>query len=230
MGNSVGGGSLAVTLCGVRRGNGPYPERLRRFGRDQTSRRNIGRHCAAGNNHDPTDQTCSVDLVLAVEEGRDLLAPTATPRPTTPPQNPELYEVRAISSGSDVAGVVIPPTPRAAWPTSTPTPSPLVSSVPWNRLGRTPHRHRGRRRGHPEPAQRRKRFGAPQHLDRRVLLRPGPARQNAPCPSPSGPRAPPPSACATPAAASSWPPTTWTSTNGRRGSASTWLPCSTATG
>ena len=101
-------------------------------------------------NHEALTQTCTVDLVLAVQEGMDQAAPTATPRPThTPlptdaPRNPEEYQVveRTVET-DDGAGVALAllPTPRASWPTSTPRPtytpyptptkSPLISSVSW---------------------------------------------------------------------------------------------------
>ena len=100
--------------------------------------------------HHDVRQTCSVDLALAVQEGRDQASPTATPRPThtplptDPPRNPEEYAVveRTIDTdnGAGIA-VALLPTPRAGWPASTPrptytpyptaTPSPLVSSVSW---------------------------------------------------------------------------------------------------
>ena len=100
--------------------------------------------------HHDVRQTCSVDLVLAVQQGRDQASPTATPRPThpplptDPPWNPEEYAVveRTIDTdqGAGIA-VALLPTPRAGWPASTPrptytpyptaTPSPLVSSVSW---------------------------------------------------------------------------------------------------
>ena len=100
--------------------------------------------------HHDVRQTCSVDLVLAVQEGRDQASPTATPRPThtplptDPPRNPEEYAVveRTIDTdnGAGIA-VALLPTPRTGWPASTPrptytpyptvTPSPLVSSVSW---------------------------------------------------------------------------------------------------
>ena len=100
--------------------------------------------------HHDVRQTCSVDLALAVQEGRDQASPTATPRPThtplptDPPWNPEEYAVveRTIDTdnGAGIA-VALLPTPRAGWPASTPrptytpypttTPSPLVSSVSW---------------------------------------------------------------------------------------------------
>lgn len=100
--------------------------------------------------HHDVRQTCSLDLVLAVQEGRDQASPTATPRPThtplptDPPWNPEEYAVveRTIDTdqGAGIA-VALLPTPRAGWPASTPrptytpyptaTPSPLVSSVSW---------------------------------------------------------------------------------------------------
>ena len=100
--------------------------------------------------HHDVRQTCSVDLALAVQEGRDQASPTATPQPThtplptDPPRNPEEYAVveRTIDTdnGAGIA-VALLPTPRAGWPASTPrptytpyptaTPSPLVSSVSW---------------------------------------------------------------------------------------------------
>ena len=100
--------------------------------------------------HHDVRQTCSLDLVLAVQEGRDQASPTATPRPThtplptDPPWNPEEYAVveRTIDTdnGAGIA-VALLPTPRTGWPASTPrptytpyptaTPSPLVSSVSW---------------------------------------------------------------------------------------------------
>ena len=100
--------------------------------------------------HDDLRQTCSIDLVLAVQQGMDQPSPTATPMPThTPlptdaPRNPERYEIveRTVETGNG-AGVALAllPTPRAQWPTSTPrptytpyptaTPSPLISSVSW---------------------------------------------------------------------------------------------------
>ncbi len=100
--------------------------------------------------HHDVRQTCSLDLALAVQEGRDQASPTATPRPThtplptDPPRNPEEYAVveRTIDTdqGAGIA-VALLPTPRAGWPASTPrptytpyptaTPSPLVSSVSW---------------------------------------------------------------------------------------------------
>ena len=100
--------------------------------------------------HHDVRQTCSVDLALAVQEGRDQASPTATPRPThtplptDPPRNPEEYAVveRTIDTdqGAGIA-VALLPTPRAGWPASTPRPtytpyptappSPLVSSVSW---------------------------------------------------------------------------------------------------
>ena len=100
--------------------------------------------------HHDVRQTCSLDLVLAVQEGRDQASPTATPQPThtplptDPPWNPEEYAVveRTIDTdnGAGIA-VALLPTPRAGWPASTPrptytpyptaTPSPLVSSVSW---------------------------------------------------------------------------------------------------
>ena len=49
--------------------------------------------------HHDVRQTCSVDLALAVQQGRDQASPTATPRPThtplptDPPRNPEEYAV-----------------------------------------------------------------------------------------------------------------------------------------
>ena len=77
-------------------------------------------------------QTCSLDLVLADQHGRDEIAPTATPRPThtplptDPPWNPEEYEVveRTINAnqGAGIA-VALLPTPRAGWPASTPRPT-----------------------------------------------------------------------------------------------------------
>ena len=100
--------------------------------------------------HHDVRQTCSLDLALAVQEGRDQASPTAIPRPThtplptDPPRNPEEYAVveRTIDTdnGAGIA-VALLPTPRAGWPSSTPrptytpyptaTPSPLVSSVSW---------------------------------------------------------------------------------------------------
>ena len=107
-----------------------------------------GRLLAENWSHDEATQTCSVDLVLAIQRGRDQAPPTATPRPThtplptTPPQNPQEYEVTehtiATDNGAGIAVAVLPVTP---WPTSTArptytpyptaTPSPLVSSVSW---------------------------------------------------------------------------------------------------
>ena len=100
--------------------------------------------------HDDVRHTCSIDLVLAMQEGMDQASPTATPRPThTPlptdaPRNPERYEIVECTVETDNgAGVALAllPTPRAQWPTSTPrptytpwptpTPSPLISSVSW---------------------------------------------------------------------------------------------------
>lgn len=92
--------------------------------------------------HEALTQTCTVDLVLAVQEGFDLASPTATPLPTDAPRNPEEYQVveRTVETdnGAGVALALLP-TPRASWPTSTPRPthtpyptptrSPLVSSV-----------------------------------------------------------------------------------------------------
>ena len=100
--------------------------------------------------HDDVRQTCTIDLVLAVQRGMDQPSPTATPRPThTPlptdaPRNPEEYQVVertiATENGAGIALALLP-TPRAQWPASTPrptytpyptaTPSPLISSASW---------------------------------------------------------------------------------------------------
>ena len=100
--------------------------------------------------HDDVQQSCGIDLVLAMQRGIDQAAPTATakptdtPLPTDAPRNPEEYQVveRTVETdnGAGVALALLP-TPRAGWPTSTPRPtytpyptatrSPLISSVSW---------------------------------------------------------------------------------------------------
>ena len=90
------------------------------------------------------DQTCSVDLVLAVQQGRDQAHPTATPRPTPLPATPgpavvlpAIYDAASPPAAllPDRTVVVLPtPTPDAAPPPTpypTATPSPLISSVSW---------------------------------------------------------------------------------------------------
>ena len=94
--------------------------------------------------HDDVDQTCSVDLVLAVQQGRDQAHPTATPRPTPLPATPgpvvvlpAIYDAASPPAAllPDRTVVVLPtPTPDAAPPPTpypTATPSPLISSVSW---------------------------------------------------------------------------------------------------
>ena len=83
-------------------------------------------------NHDQASRTCTVELVLADQHGRDEIAatatprPTHTPRPTDPPWDPEEYQVveRTVQTdhGAGIALALLP-TPRADWPTSTPRPT-----------------------------------------------------------------------------------------------------------
>ena len=92
--------------------------------------------------HDAARQTCSVDLVLAVQEGRDQVPPTATPRPPDPTGAPgpavvlsAIFNPDPTPSLPDRTIVVMPtPTPNG-WSGPTPyptaTPSPLISSVSW---------------------------------------------------------------------------------------------------
>ena len=86
-------------------------------------------------NHTAATQTCSVDLVLADQHGRDEIAPTATPRPPDPTATPALVVLPAIWVGATPTMVVadrlvraVPPTP-AQTPTPYPTATPVVVSA-----------------------------------------------------------------------------------------------------
>ena len=148
--------------------------------------------------HHDVRQTCSLDLVLAVQEGRDQASPTATPRPThtpsptDPPRNPEEYAVveRTIDTdnGASIA-VALLPTPRAGWPASTPrptytpyptaTPSPLVSSVSWIGWAGRPIVIAADGVAILDLPRGCHRIRQPQRLDRPAPNRPGPAGQAA---------------------------------------------------
>ena len=96
--------------------------------------------------HDDVAQTCSIDLVLAVQEGKDQAPPTATPRPPEPTATPGPVHVLPAVYAVDSAGaatvlqpdrtvVAMPTATPTGWPGPTPyptaTPSPLIASVSW---------------------------------------------------------------------------------------------------
>ena len=95
--------------------------------------------------HDADTQTCSLDLVLADQHGRDEIAPTATPRPPEPTAT-RLMAVMPPAFTSDGTPVATPyvfvptptpmPTPTTTpqpTPTATPQPTPLVTAATgWN--------------------------------------------------------------------------------------------------
>ena len=198
--------------------------------------------------HHDFRQTCSVDLVLAVQEGRDQASPTATPRPThtplptDPPWNPEEYAVVEWTIDTDQgAGIAVAllPTPRAGWPASTPrptytpyptaTPSPLVSSVSLARLGRPPSSSL------PTAWPYWSCPGMPPYPPTSASgpARIQPARPSCPgclCRMRRGRKAPRTFGSRRPAAAYCWPATTSTPTTARPGSASRRGRCPTATG
>ena len=80
--------------------------------------------------HDAATQTCSLDLVLAEQHGRDEIAPTATPRPAEPTATPAVLLLPAVykPDGTPIAtpsvATVVPPTPE-----HTPTPYPTATAV-----------------------------------------------------------------------------------------------------
>ena len=90
-------------------------------------------------NHDAATQTCSLDLVLADQHGRDEIAPTATPMPPDPTATPALVVLPAIWVGDtptmvapDRIVTAVPPTPvntPTPYPTATPT---VVSATGWD--------------------------------------------------------------------------------------------------
>ena len=199
--------------------------------------------------HHDVRQTCSVDLALAVQEGRDQAPPTATPRPThtplptDPPRNPEEYAVveRTIDTdqGAGIA-VALLPTPRAGWPASTPrptytpyptaTPSPLVSSVSWIGWAGRPIVIAADGVAILERAPGCHRIGQPQRLDRPASKPARPSWPGCLCRNPIGRKAPRTFGSRRPAAAYCWPATTSTPTTARPGSASRPGRCPTATG
>ena len=80
--------------------------------------------------HDGVSQTCSIDLVLAIQQGRDQLSPASTPTPVAL----DAVETYAYSSDptpqlESVAITHVVPTPDPNAPT--PVPPPLASSVSW---------------------------------------------------------------------------------------------------
>lgn len=75
--------------------------------------------------HDPATGTCSVDLVLADQHGRDEIAPTATPELNPTPTVPvAVVPAFWTSDGTPVA------TPYVFIPTRTPTPDPPPAATP----------------------------------------------------------------------------------------------------
>ena len=93
--------------------------------------------------HGAATQTCSLDLVLADQHGRDEIAPTATPRPPEPTATPALVLLPAIWAvegaplaatqvAPDRLATLVPPTP-AHTPTPYPTATPVVTAATgWN--------------------------------------------------------------------------------------------------
>ena len=93
--------------------------------------------------HDASTQTCSLDLLLADQHGRDEIAPTATPRPPEPTATPALVLLPAIWAvegaplaatqvAPDRLATLVPPTP-AHTPTPYPTATPVVTAATgWN--------------------------------------------------------------------------------------------------
>ena len=93
--------------------------------------------------HDADTQTCSLDLVLADQHGRDEIAPTATPRPPEPTSTPALVLLPAIWAvdgtppaarevAQDRTATLVPPT-LVHTPTPHPTATPVVTAATgWN--------------------------------------------------------------------------------------------------
>ena len=88
-------------------------------------------------NHDAVTQTCSIDLVLADQHGRNEIAPTATPKPPDPTATSGPWVILpAVFDGTNLATpdvYQITPTPYAQTPTPYPTAAPMVvASTEWD--------------------------------------------------------------------------------------------------
>lgn len=82
--------------------------------------------------HDETTQTCSIDLTIADQHGRNEIAPTATPSSPEPTATPPPLQVAVLPAVYDSDGDQLLPDRTIVYqaPTPTPVPGPLPDPTP----------------------------------------------------------------------------------------------------